>query len=133
MCEAFARGDWAAAIAPMHTDIEWNASENYPWPDADVFRGRDGVLDFFRRFLGTWDEYHAHFEEFIDAGDAVIAIVSERGRGRGSGVEVSRSFAQVWVVRDGQAVAFTAYGDREAALAAVAGRGTSPGHPDPPA
>jgi ketosteroid isomerase-like protein len=79
------------------------------------------VLDFFRRFLGTWETYEVKFEEFIDMGDAVIAVVHDRRVGRGSGVEVTRTFAQVWRMKDGKAVAWTAYPDRDSALAAVGG------------
>jgi ketosteroid isomerase-like protein len=119
MCEAFERGDWDTATARLHPEIEWDASTYYPWPDAEVFRGREGVADFFRRFLGTWDEYHADFEEFIDVGDRVVVVLTERGKGKGSGIEVTRTFGQVWTVRDGRVIAFTAYPDRDSALAAA--------------
>ena len=118
-CEAYARGDWAAAAEPLHPEIVWDASTYTAWPDSPTFRGKDGVLDFFRRFLGTWDEYEVSFEEFIDLGDVVITIALDRGVGKVSGVEVTRRFAQVWTMKDGQAIAWTAYPDRESALAAV--------------
>jgi ketosteroid isomerase-like protein len=105
MCEAFARGDAEAASEPLHPEVRWDASTHYPWPDSDVFHGREGVLEFFRRFLGTWDEYHAEFEDFLDAGDDVVVTLTERGKGKGSGIEVTRRFAQVWTVRDGKVVA----------------------------
>jgi hypothetical protein len=72
MCEAYARRDWATAAEPLHPEIEWDASTHTPWPDSPPFRGKEGVLDFFRRFVGTWDEYEVHFEEFIDCGEVVI-------------------------------------------------------------
>jgi uncharacterized protein len=118
-CEAYARRDWEAAAEALHPEIEWDASTYTAWPDAPSFRGEEGVLDFFRRFLGTWDEYDVTFEEFIDCGDVVVAIVTDRGVGKGSGAEVTRRFAQVWTLRDGKAIAWTAYPDRESALAAA--------------
>jgi ketosteroid isomerase-like protein len=121
MCEAYARRDWATAADPLHPEIEWDASTHTSWPGSPPFRGKEGVLDFFRRFVGTWDECEVQFEEFIDCGDVVIAIVHDRGIGKGSGAEVTRRFAQVWTMKDGRAVAWTAYPDRESALAAVTG------------
>lgn len=119
MCEAFARGDANAAAAVLDPDVRWDVSTHYPWPDAEVFRGREGVIDFFRRFLGAWDEYEADFEDFLDCGEHVVVTLTERGKGKGSGIEVTRRFGQVWTVREGRVVAFTAYLDRDAALAAV--------------
>jgi ketosteroid isomerase-like protein len=127
MCEAYARRDWEVAADSLDPDIEWDASTYTSWPDSPTFRGKQGVLDFFRRFLGTWDKYEVTFEEFIDLGDVVVVIVTDSGIGKGSGVEVTRRFAQVWTIRDGKAIAWTAYRDRESALAAAgAGRPDTP-------
>jgi ketosteroid isomerase-like protein len=119
-CEAYARRDWATAAEPLHADIEWDASTYTSWPDSPRFRGKEGVFDFFRRFLGTWDTYEVSFSEYIDLGNVVIAIAHDRGVGRGSGAEVTRTFAQVWTIEDGLVVRWTAYPDRESAIAAVA-------------
>jgi ketosteroid isomerase-like protein len=90
MCDAYARRDWEAAAEPLAPEIEWDAATYSSWPDAEVFSGKQGVLDFFRRFLGTWEEYRVEFEEFIDRGDDVVVKVWDRGRGKVSGVEVER-------------------------------------------
>jgi len=119
LCEAYARRDWDTAFALLAADIEWDASTAGMWPDAEVTRGVEAVGAFFRRFLGTWEEYEVEFQEFIDAGDEVVVIVQDRGRGKGSGAEVERSFAQLWTVRDGKAARFRAYPDREDALRAA--------------
>jgi ketosteroid isomerase-like protein len=42
-------------------------------------------------------------EELIDAGEAVVSVVTTRGRGRSSGAEVtSPSYAAVWTIREGR-------------------------------
>jgi hypothetical protein len=51
MCDAFARGDWQAAARPLHPSIVWDMSTYGAWPEQEVSRGRQGVLEFFRRFL----------------------------------------------------------------------------------
>jgi ketosteroid isomerase-like protein len=119
MCEAYARGDWETASEGLHPDIEWDASTYTLWPDSPRFRGKDKVFDFFRRFLGTWERYEVTFEEYLDYGDCVVAIVLDRGVGKGSGVEVTREFAQLWELEDGLAVRWTSYPDRDSAIAAV--------------
>jgi ketosteroid isomerase-like protein len=119
MCEAFARGDWEAGARPLHPAVEWDTTTMGVWPEAEVVQGREGVLEFFRRFLGTWDEYHAEFDDYAAVGDHVVVNVHDGGRGKGSGVHVERSFAQLWTVRDGAVVRFRAYPDRESALRAA--------------
>jgi ketosteroid isomerase-like protein len=120
MCEAFARGDWQAAVAPLDPEVEWDTTTMGVWPEAEVLRGRDGVLAFFRRFLGTWDEYHADFEDYEEVGEHVVVSVRDGGRGKGSGADVERSFAQVWTVgEDGAVVRFRAFPDRQSALQAA--------------
>jgi ketosteroid isomerase-like protein len=45
------------------------------------------------------------YEEFIDAGAQVATILSQRMRGRTSGVELEwNSYAQVWTIRDDRVV-----------------------------
>jgi ketosteroid isomerase-like protein len=121
MCEAFARGDWEAGVRPLDPDVVWDTTTMGVWPEAEVLTGREAVIDFFRRFLGTWDEYHADFEDYVDAGDHVVVTIRDGGRGKGSGVEVERRFAQLWTVRGGSVVAFRAYESRAEALRAAEG------------
>jgi hypothetical protein len=52
------------------------------------------VIDYFRHYWGTWDDYVLEPTEIIDAGeDRVIVVHYERGRGRGSGVPFERRWA----------------------------------------
>jgi ketosteroid isomerase-like protein len=45
-----------------------------------------------------------HCDELIDAGEHVISVVTRRGRGRASSVEVETRRAGVWTVRAGKVV-----------------------------
>ena len=84
-----------------------------------MLHGRDAVLSFFRKFLGTWDSYEARFEDYIDAGDHVVALIHDGGRGKASGVGVERRFAQQWTVRDGRMIRFRAFATVDEALRAA--------------
>ena len=33
-----------------------------------VYHGHDGIKQFFRQWLAPFESYHAHAEDFIDAG-----------------------------------------------------------------
>jgi uncharacterized protein len=119
MCEAFARGDWETATQPLHPEIVWDMTPYGAWPEQTVSHGRDGVLEFFRRFLGTWDEYRASFDDFVESGGEVVVSVRDGGRGKGSGALVEREWAQVWTVQNGQVVRFRPFESRAQAMEAV--------------
>ena len=100
-CDAFGRGDYEAALAVLDPEIEYDLTH---FPDGRVYRGHEGVREAFRIWLGTWEDYRQEQDEFIDAGDRVVVCVREHGRGKGSGVELSRATFGIWTLRDGRAV-----------------------------
>lgn len=102
-----------AAIAP---DVVWDLRDTAS-PEAGVYHGRDEVREFYRRWSGAFSDWNFEIEELIDAGDKVVAFVTERAHGRGSGVEVEMQRANVTTFDDrGTIVHFRSFSDREAAL-----------------
>ena len=74
---------------------------------------------FHESWRESWGSLELEIEELIDAGDEVISVVRQHGRGRLSGAEVEQGFAQVWALRDGKIIRMTMYPDRESALEAA--------------
>jgi ketosteroid isomerase-like protein len=118
--DAYSRGDYERALAGFHPEIEWRVEQGV-MPDAEVYRGHDGV----RRFWGTWAEavegLTLDVEECRAVGDGcVLAVTRSHGTGASSGAAVaSRSFAQVAEFRDGLVVRVRLFGDVKRALAAL--------------
>jgi hypothetical protein len=52
----------------------------------------------------AWDDFRADADEFVDAGNQVIAALTVKGKGPGSGIEVSMQLFQVWTLRDSKVV-----------------------------
>ena len=52
-------------------------------------------------------------------GEQVVSVVTSRGRDAASGVEVERTHAGVWTVREGNVVQVTWVGTRDEALEAA--------------
>ena len=69
------------------------------------------------------DEIHFQAEEFIDVGGRVVVPMRLRARGRGTGLDGEQDLVMVWTLRDGKAVRMDPYPTKEAALAALEGRG----------
>jgi uncharacterized protein len=115
----------------------WEAAERhdneaiFPLYDADVeiqglhglgdrvYRGPGGVSEFWRDWVASWGESGSEVEEWIDAGDDVIAVMHIWGRGKRSGVPVEARQSHVWTVREGKLLRLRVYDTRDEALKAV--------------
>jgi ketosteroid isomerase-like protein len=100
--DAVARRDAASVLALYDPEVEWDGSR-FPLGrliGAGVYRGHEGIRSMFRAYYEAWENVEDDCEELIDAGDQVISVVTSRGRGRASGVEVElKSYAAVWTIR----------------------------------
>jgi ketosteroid isomerase-like protein len=70
-------------------------------------------------FANYWDEIRFEPQEYIEAGEQVVVIAHLVGRGKSSGVEVTRIWAYVWTLRGHKALRMEGYTDRDEALKAV--------------
>jgi ketosteroid isomerase-like protein len=120
---AHVRGDFDAVFAAYAPDIEWHTGDGQAagWSDFEpVYHGHEGVRTFWRTWFAAWETASFEYEEFIDAGDNVITILSQRMRGRTSGVDLEwASYAQIWTVRGGKIVRIEFFAGRDAALDAT--------------
>jgi ketosteroid isomerase-like protein len=122
--EAHERGDFA--FAAYDREIEWHVTR-LAGPELgfdSLYVGHDGVRRFWKDWLSAWETTSFEYEEFIDAGEQVIVVLSQRMRGRTSGIDLeSDSYAQVWTVRAGKLVRTEFFPTRAEALEAVGVRG----------
>jgi ketosteroid isomerase-like protein len=117
--EAFLRGDVEKTAQLVDPEVE------FPRHRRRASRGpdspRSGQIDqtFEAEDLEAWEERRLEAEEFIDAGDDVVALLHEYRRGRGSGVELETKTAVVVAASGGRVVRIQGHMDRGAALAAA--------------
>ncbi len=87
--------------------------------DAGDYRGHAGFAHWLEDWAAAWSDFSMEPEEFLDAGEPVVAVISMKATGRGSGVEVQRQDAIVCKVQDGKIVRLDYYNNRAHALKAV--------------
>jgi uncharacterized protein len=114
--EVWQRGDDAAALEFYAEDVEVDARH---FPEGRVYHGREGVSEFVRGYVGTFEDYRLEVEEIVDAGDDVLVLTRESGRSRGVGVPIDGRFALVLTVADGLIVRWRGFVDRDEALRSV--------------
>src|SRR5687767_6034172 len=68
LIEAVNRGDLDAFLALVRPDVEWDDSEGWPGIRG-IYRGPDGVRDWWERFLEVWESVEIHVEEAMGGPD----------------------------------------------------------------
>jgi ketosteroid isomerase-like protein len=83
----------------------------------DVYEGYEGIMRWRAEVGEVWDYYRSEPEELFDADQAVVVFTRERGRAKGSGVEVvQHPTALLCRLRAGRVSEIRLYHDRERAL-----------------
>jgi ketosteroid isomerase-like protein len=102
-----------------HPDLVWDVSR-LGWPDTQIYFGAEGANRFIAEWADAWGGWEIAAEDFIDAGESVVVIVSQRGRSKATGIPVDMRFAQVWSsFREGAAIKMQMYSSVDEALEAV--------------
>jgi ketosteroid isomerase-like protein len=120
--DAAARRDSAAVLAAYHPEIELDASRIAlgGLMGQPVRRGHEGARSFFRDIHDAWQHLGYDLSELIDAGEErVVSVVTRRGRGRTSGIEVGVTVALVWTLSGGKVTRIVWFATREEALEAA--------------
>ncbi len=86
----------------------------------DLSYGHAEVAQFARRYIGAFEEYAYEVERLTDLGSgAVLAVVTESGRGKSSGAPVRRSYATLYTVIDRKIARITVFPSEALALEAA--------------
>jgi ketosteroid isomerase-like protein len=86
----------------------------------EIIHGKDAVIDFWRDYLDTWEEFVLEPIEILEAAeDQVVVVLDVRGRGKGSGASFERRSGNIFTLRAGSVVKLKFFPDREAALQAA--------------
>jgi ketosteroid isomerase-like protein len=116
MYEAFDLGDADSALAYLDPKVIIDATHRV---DGRVGQGHEEVVAILTEWLGTWDEWHEQVDEMREIGDQVLVFSTQRGRGKGSGVEVEHHFAMLYDMDGGKITRWTIYDDPAQALKAA--------------
>jgi ketosteroid isomerase-like protein len=117
--ERFLAGSRDFGVDLLDPHVVWDASQS-PVPDNDeIYRGIEGVREFWRVWLVAWETVEFEYE-LIPAGDRVVALIDQRMRGRTTGIEVAfGKYAHVYTFRGGSIVHWKLYTDQSEALDAA--------------
>ena len=114
--DAYVSGDFETAFALIDPDVTFDVSIR---PEGKVYRGHQGVAEALRTWTGTWEAFRMELQELIDAGDKVIGVEHQSGRGRGSGLPLSQAYFSVFTLGGGKVTRIVWFQSRAEALEAA--------------
>ena len=115
--DAYFRGDMESVLRLMDPEIV--VMQPPEVPDGRTLHGHAGVMEAIAAWPEQWDDYQLEIVQIVDAGDNVVVRTHQRGRGKGSGVEVED---EIWFVagfRNGRIADWRMFGAESDALEAA--------------
>lgn len=106
--DAYSRGDLPAMLDLTAPAFEFHPSGQFMDTQA-IYRGHEGWTEFWHMFHAAWESITISVNRIEDLGEQVLVLGTFHGRGRGSGVEVTRKTAWLQTVRDGLVVQVRAF------------------------
>ena len=116
MYDAFSRGDLDGALNYLDPEVTIDATHRV---DGRIGRGREKVPAILAEWLGTWDEWREEVEDIRDVGDRILVVSTQRGRGKGSGIEMVNRFGMLYEMRSGKIIRWRIYDELSEALEAA--------------
>jgi ketosteroid isomerase-like protein len=117
---AFNRGDPSWSALRCTEDVEWGTLGAFPGME-DVYRGREGVVEWMDTVRAEWEEFEVSVPEVLGGSDDALAVVERIwGRGRESGAEGEMTLFTVYrFTPEGRIAARKVYPTSKEALAAL--------------
>jgi uncharacterized protein len=110
MYDAYARRDANAIRNVFHPAIEWIQNDGFP--DGGRHVGIDTLMnDVFPRLRTQWENWQVVIDEYLDAGDVIIALGNYHGTYKTTGKSMTAAFAHVYDVRGGRITRYRQYTD----------------------
>jgi ketosteroid isomerase-like protein len=116
---SFNRRDRDGVYADFDPDVEWRDLQHPP-DSPERLHGIRPLLAVWDQWEDVFDEFTAEIEEYVDAGNSVLASTHWRAKGKDSGLAIDLRTVDVYEFADGKIVRATVgYTDKDAALKAV--------------
>ena len=118
--DAANRRDIEAMLEDLDPDVEWHpAIAALLGGKATMYRGHEGVREWFRDQEEAFAEVRIDYSEIRDVGERVVGIGRLRTRGKSSGAETESPVAWVIELKNGKAIHARAYLEPREALEAA--------------
>ena len=100
MYECFRRRDNETPFSYYADDVVWDARGAGIVGLEEVYRGHEGIRDFWRQWLEAWEEIEFETDEPVELEDGrVRVLVRQRNRWHGTGIWIDQDpYLHYWTV-----------------------------------
>ncbi len=110
MYDAFLAKDEAGLRRILHPEVEWIQCAGFP--GGGHRHGADEVLEkVFAGLHSEWDDFRADIEEYLEAGDRVVALGRYVGKHATTHRSMTAVFAHVYDLEEGRITRFRQFTD----------------------
>lgn len=109
-------GDVDGVLSCFHPEV---VVDPRPRMDTGIVHGREELVRVIGEWTGEFDEWREDIDEISDLGGQVYVVATQRGRGKGSGMEIETRYALLYEVRGDQITRMTLFREPAEALAAA--------------
>ncbi len=108
--QAFAQGDVPGLLQSFDENIEWTEAEGFPY--GGTYLGGEAVVqNVFMKLATEWTDFKAAPDEFLDAGERIVALGNYSGSYNQTGKSMRVPFAHVWTLENSKIIKFVQYTD----------------------
>jgi hypothetical protein len=107
----FLNGKIAGILDTCREDVEWSSYENPDVPYSAVYKGKNGVADFFGTLSETVNYSRFEPQQFISQGDDVVVFGHHTGAVKSTGKSFDHGWCLSFKLQDGKLKHFFAYVD----------------------
>ena len=107
----------AGLLAVLDEQVEWDYVGAFP--EMVTYHGPGQVAAFFSEWASGFDDFGFEVDETVDAGDSVLVLLHQWGRGKDTGAPVESRTWQVFTLRAGKIVHCRGYATKAEALEAA--------------
>jgi ketosteroid isomerase-like protein len=115
---AFDRRDFDAAARVLDPSVEIRPAI-VGGPEGVVYRGPDGMRQFWADVDAAWAEFRITTEEFRELDGGILVLGRAFARGRGSGITLDEAVAWIAGLRNRRIVDFRSFSSQHEALEAA--------------
>jgi ketosteroid isomerase-like protein len=101
--EDFNKGNIEAVLPLFDPQIEWNASNGFPYVTGDgIYTGPNAVAqEIFAQMPKHFDNFHIDIQELFACGEKVVMVGYYTGAWKATGKKFKANATHVWTVKDG--------------------------------
>ncbi|MBA2764116.1 MAG: nuclear transport factor 2 family protein [Thermoleophilaceae bacterium] len=97
---SWAKGDFSEGLHDLDSQVQFLVRDEFPEPG--MFVGPTGVASYMRVFLQQWEHMAMTVRNLRPVGDTVVAAVTQRSRGKASGIEGALDYYMLFTFRGGK-------------------------------